>query len=116
MDQAPKSALINKQQELRQQIATLENEVRESNQAEVEDSIDAVISTEAKAGALEVSTRDRQTLKEIDDALARLDEGTYGKCVDCGKPIEQARLAAVPWTRYCLADQEKHDRAQAAET
>jgi RNA polymerase-binding transcription factor DksA len=44
-------------------------------------------------------------LKDIDDALRRLDEGTYGICEECGKPIDEARLKAVPWARYCVADQ-----------
>jgi len=107
-----KRILLEKQQQLREQVARLENEARESIGAEVEDPIDMVTSTEAKAGAFEASTRERQTLKEVGDALLRLDDGTYGKCVDCGRSIEAARLEAVPWTRYCLADQEKHDREQ----
>lgn len=107
-----KRGLIEKQQELQRQVATLENEAREAIGAGVEDPIDTVTSTEAKAGAFEASTRQRETLKDIDDALRRLDEGAYGKCIDCGRPIEPARLEAVPWARYCLADQEKHDREQ----
>jgi DnaK suppressor protein len=104
-----KHALLEKQQELQNQVSTLQNEAREGIGAEVEDPIDSVTSTEAKAGAFEASTRQRRTLTEIDDALRRMDDGSYGKCVDCGKAIEPARLEAVPWTRYCLADQQKHD-------
>jgi len=51
----------------------------------------------------------RDHLGAIDAALRRIEDGTYGKCVDCGRPIEPARLEAVPWTPYCRADQEKHD-------
>ena len=113
MDKAQvRQVLLEKQQQLREEVARLENDARGSIGAEVEDPIDMVTSTEAKAGAFEASTRERATLKEVDDALVRLGEGSYGKCVDCGRPIEAARLEAVPWTRYCLADQEKHDREQ----
>ena len=105
--------LLEKRRQLGQEVARLENEARESGGDEVEDSIDMVTSAEAKAGSFAVSTRERETLQEIDDALLRLNKGTYGKCVDCGRPIEAARLEAVPWTRYCLADQEEHDREQA---
>ena len=105
-------ALLDKQRELRDQVAVLENEAREGIGAEVEDPIDTVISAEAKAGAFEASTRQRRTLSEIDDALRRMQDGSYGKCVDCGKPIEPARLEAVPWTRYCLEDQQRHDAEQ----
>ncbi|MGC8915870.1 MAG: TraR/DksA family transcriptional regulator [Thermoanaerobaculum sp.] len=51
-------------------------------------------------------------LKLIDEALARLAKGTYGLCVHCGQPIEEARLAAVPWARHCLACQELQDRGE----
>jgi DnaK suppressor protein len=107
-----KHALLDKQRELREQVAALENEAREGTGAEVEDPIDTVVSTEAKAGAFETSTRQRRILTEIDDALRRMQDGSYGKCVDCGKPIEPGRLEAVPWTRYCLEDQQKHDAEQ----
>jgi DnaK suppressor protein len=114
MDKAQiRQVLLEKQRQLRQEVARLENEARASAGPEVEDPIDMVTSTEAKAGAFEVSTRERETLEEVADALIRLDNATYGKCVDCGRPIEVARLEAVPWTRYCREHQEKHDREQA---
>jgi len=50
-------------------------------------------------------------LEDIDDALRKLDEGTYGICEECGKPIDEARLEAVPWARYCVVDQAKLEKA-----
>ena len=50
-------------------------------------------------------------LKEIDDALRRLDHGSYGICEECGKPIDEARLEAVPWARYCVVDQARIEQA-----
>ena len=41
-------------------------------------------------------------LKEIEQALKRIDEGTYGTCVNCGQPIAEERLAAIPWAMYCI--------------
>lgn len=49
-------------------------------------------------------------LQEIDSALQRMDEGTYGVCVDCGQPIPIERLEARPYAMRCVADQEKEDR------
>ncbi len=43
-------------------------------------------------------------LLEIEDALGRIDEGTYGTCEACGKPIGEDRLQAVPWARLCIDD------------
>jgi len=44
---------------------------------------------------------DRQILRDIDEALARIRAGSYGVCTACGKPIAKARLEAVPWARMC---------------
>ena len=42
------------------------------------------------------------TVTEIDQALERIDAGTYGHCVSCGAPIPSERLAAVPWAALCV--------------
>ena len=52
----------------------------------------------------------QQTLAQIDRALARLDEGTYGSCERCGKPIGEERLRARPWATLCIDDQRLADR------
>ena len=41
-------------------------------------------------------------LTEIDAALARIEAGTYGVCLNCGQPIAEERLAAIPWATYCI--------------
>ena len=52
----------------------------------------------------------QQTLAQIDRALARLDEGTYGSCERCGNPIAEERLRARPWATLCIDDQRRADR------
>ncbi|MDQ6928695.1 MAG: TraR/DksA C4-type zinc finger protein [Actinomycetota bacterium] len=49
-------------------------------------------------------------LADVEYALRRLDEGTYGTCEACGKPIDKDRLEAVPAARLCRDDQEKAER------
>ena len=49
----------------------------------------------------------QQTLDEIDAALARIEDGTYGTCEICGKPIGDERLRAIPWARLCIDDQRR---------
>jgi RNA polymerase-binding protein DksA len=49
----------------------------------------------------------RDTLAEIDAALQRIEDGTYGICEGCGKPIGAERLSAIPWTRLCIDDQRR---------
>jgi len=43
-----------------------------------------------------------QVLSSIDGALGRIDDGTYGHCVNCGHAIAQDRLAAIPWATHCI--------------
>jgi DnaK suppressor protein len=49
-----------------------------------------------------LSDRDKQTLDEIDEAIQRIVDGTYGKCAACGEPIALARLRALPTTWLCI--------------
>jgi RNA polymerase-binding transcription factor DksA len=49
----------------------------------------------------------QQTLRRIDVALKRIDEGTYETCEICGKPIGADRLRAIPWATRCIDDQRR---------
>ena len=49
-------------------------------------------------------------LRQVDEALARVDAGTYGFCANCGKPIPSGRLEARPFAEYCVACAEKLGR------
>jgi RNA polymerase-binding transcription factor DksA len=46
--------------------------------------------------------RERRTLQDIDVALGRMKAGRYGQCEICGNIIPDARLRALPWTRFCV--------------
>ncbi|MBD2818984.1 TraR/DksA C4-type zinc finger protein [Streptomyces parvulus] len=48
-----------------------------------------------------------RVLKEIDEAFARIDAGTYGTCMGCGKAGPGERLEILPYTRYCVACQRR---------
>jgi DnaK suppressor protein len=52
----------------------------------------------------------KQQLAEVLDALQRIDDGTYGTCADCGKPIPEGRLEAKPEAARCVACQGQRDR------
>ncbi|MDQ3107930.1 MAG: TraR/DksA C4-type zinc finger protein [Actinomycetota bacterium] len=49
-------------------------------------------------------------LADVEHALHRIDDGTYGTCEACGKPISDERLAALPATRFCVDDQVQAER------
>ena len=56
-----------------------------------------------------LETRDKQELEELEQALERLEYGTFGLCESCAEQIPLRRLRAVPTTRYCLACQKKRE-------
>ena len=56
---------------------------------------------------LKLKQTDAKILQAIEEALVRLEKGTYGICRDCGEPIAPARLNAIPWTRVCITCKEK---------
>ena len=51
---------------------------------------------------LALRDRNAQHLEQVEAALARLAEGTFGACVRCGNPIAPERLDALPWAAYCI--------------
>ncbi|HEY7706387.1 MAG TPA: TraR/DksA C4-type zinc finger protein [Gaiellaceae bacterium] len=53
---------------------------------------------------------DERLLVAIDEALKRIDDGTYGKCVNCGSPIPEERLEAMPWATLCIDCKRKEER------
>ena len=57
-------------------------------------------------------SRDLAELANVEQALARLDDGSYGECVDCGSAIPYARLAAYPAAKRCVACQEQDEKRQ----
>jgi DnaK suppressor protein len=62
-----------------------------------------------------LSDSERQRLLQIEDALRRMDEGSYGRCANCAGPINPLRLDAVPWTRFCIDCQELVERGMIEE-
>jgi DnaK suppressor protein len=59
------------------------------------------------------ASKSGRLLYHIDEAIRRLRKGEYGKCQQCGKPIQKARLEAVPHARLCIECKEKEEEAKA---
>ena len=57
--------------------------------------------------SIQLKQTDTKLLRAIEDALLRVENGTYGICVDCEEEIAPARLKAVPWTKVCITCKEK---------
>ena len=58
--------------------------------------------------------RESKLLKEVNAAMKRVDEGSYGTCLRCEEEIPEKRMKAVPWAAYCVACQEAIERQRAA--
>ena len=59
---------------------------------------------------LGLASSEQQILNQIDEAIRRIDEGTYGVCEICSKPIVQKRLLAVPYARFCIKCQSEEEK------
>ena len=58
---------------------------------------------------LKLKATDAKILQAIEEALWRIEKGTFGLCRDCNEPIAEARLNAIPWTRVCITCKEKQN-------
>ena len=102
--------LRNKERELLADMTRTEIEARESRVAEVND---LPVSSESKESWFRETSAEWSVFAQVRDALERIKSGKYGKCVDCGHAIEEERLESLPWTPYCKADENRHEREAA---
>ena len=100
----------------RKRLLDLEKQLAEHSDRELEDGRGELIDTPHDSGDASVSDvavdshfteaeLDSIILQQVRDALRRIDDGTFGRCLVDGGPIEPRRLEAVPWARYCLKHQ-----------
>ena len=104
-----KQRLLGKREELLARIGRGQEAARDSHVAEVQDSIDRVISTEDKEAGFQEATQAAQLLHQVEAALERIHSGSFGICLACDKPIGPDRLEALPWATYCLPHQQEID-------
>lgn len=97
------------QEELRSLREAFPAEIVEVKDAE-EQSVDDLL-RELNFPLMEMKS---ETLREIDEAISRLESGTYGVCVDCRGEIPGARLRALPFVRLCRTCQDEQKSRQAA--
>ena len=80
--------------------------------SETPDPVDLAVRNYSKNVMLAVSENESRQLVLVDEALLRVEDDEYGTCQNCEKPINQKRLAAIPWARYCLDCQELVEQGQ----
>lgn len=112
-----RTRLVEEHDQLETQLASIVEESFAATQSDMsgdvgldDESADAGTATFEREKDLSIENNVRDLLRKIDGALKRMDAGTYGLCVRCGKPIEKARLKALPYAELCIKD------AQAAQS
>ena len=101
------SEIKNKLRSLREVLPTESAQVKDAEEQSMED---FVLGMDFALMEMESAT-----LKKIDEALHRLEEGTYGDCVECGLKIAEARLKALPFASTCRECQEQQEELAVSE-
>ena len=103
--------------ELAEQLTTIEDQTFATTQSDLsgdvgvdDESADAGTATFEREKELSIEQNVRDLLQKIDRALKRIDAGTYGICERCGKPIEKARIKALPYVDLCIKDAQAQSR------
>ena len=109
--------LLVEQAELQEQLTTIEEQTFATSQSDLsgevsfdEENADAGTFTFERERDLSIENNVRDLMRKIERALGRMDEGTYGICSRCGKPIEKARLKALPYVDLCIKDAQAQSR------
>jgi len=102
--------LLARRESLFSQLTEAEKSSRERDLEATQDPADMAANAYTKELLISMSANDRKLLELIDEALLRVESGDYGECVNCGEPVQEKRLDAVPWARYCLRCQDLQER------
>jgi DnaK suppressor protein len=102
--------LLARRESLFSQVTEAEMSSRERDLEATQDPADMAANAYTKELLISMSANDRKLLQLIDEALERGERGEYGECVNCGEPLAEKRLDAVPWARYCLKCQDLQER------
>jgi len=105
-----KKKLQTRREELIKTIARTEEEGRTADDDPTVDLADKAANSYTKEFLFGQTNTDRSMLALIDAALVRIKANTYGSCTECEEELQQKRLEAVPWARYCVSCAEKHEQ------
>ena len=88
-------------------LASIEKDVKEDiTEVESENVIGDIVDEANNIYELQVlsklTEKEQEKLEEINEALKRIEDGVYGKCVVCGREIEEKRIKAIPWAKKCV--------------
>lgn len=106
--------LINKRAQLVGDVTTMETQALQGDSGSLSSTPQHMAEqgseTYDQSLSLDLAEKDRKLIREIDDALTRIEQGTYGICEITGKPIKQERLEELPWARCTIEAQRELER------
>lgn len=113
-----KKRLLEERDELQRQAAEIDESSFGGGQSEMtgdlasfdEEFADAGTATFERERDLSLSNNIRDLIDKIGHALERIEEGNYGLCERCGRPIEKARIKALPYANLCIKDKQAEER------
>src|SRR5919204_5887148 len=112
-----RTALERERRELQAQLSELEESSFSTPQSDIsgevafdEEYADSGTATFERERDLSLENNVRDLLVKIEKALGRLDDGSFGICERCGKPIEKARIKALPYANLCIKDKQAETR------
>jgi DnaK suppressor protein len=107
-----KDMLLKMREDLVRGIARRSKATAVSGVSDIGDILDSVSEERTRELDMILTDREKQKLKQIDDALDRIEENTYGLCEECGVKIPRARLKVVPFAKYCVECKEAIEREE----
>lgn len=113
-----KKLILKRKEELLNEIKHISEDTLKKSQKDAAGDISgytlhmADVATDAydREFSLGLASNDRNALIQIEDAIKKIDEGNFGICEQCSKPIAKSRLKAVPFTRLCLKCQQTQEK------
>jgi DnaK suppressor protein len=106
------AALHRQEKQLEHSMLSAVEQGREVASDSALDAADQAVQSYQKEMLFSQGTSGHEQLALVRVALRRLDEGTFGECLQCGKTIGMKRLEALPWTPYCIECQEKIENGE----
>jgi DnaK suppressor protein len=102
--------LQEKKNTLLAELAKTKNAEEETTEESTQDIADKAVSSYTREFLYSLNDSERNTIQQIDQALSRIEDGTYGFCLNCGNPMSEKRLTAIPWSRHCVDCQELSEK------
>jgi DnaK suppressor protein len=107
-----KKILLKEREEIIGEVKQIHESSREMGQDGIQDIADEAANIYHRQVLLSLSENERTRLQEVDEALDRIESGTYGICEECGEPIGMKRLEVRPIAKYCVPCKTKQEKGK----